>query len=78
MCGWAWRPTASTAPYGGRAARAGPGTRARELDVLLETGGDKTAFLPALRRWLGRTRAAVRARFEADNDAEAAVRDPAA
>ena len=50
--------------------------RARaELDALLEAGGDKSAFLPALRRWLGQARAAIRARFEADNDAEAAVRD---
>ena len=50
--------------------------RARaELDALLEAGGEKSAFLPALRRWLGRMRAAIRARFEADNDAEAAVRD---
>ena len=46
-----------------------------ELDVLLEAGGDKTAFLPAPRRWLATARAAIRARFEADNDAEAAVRD---
>ena len=50
--------------------------RARaELDALLEAGGEKSAFLPALRGWLGRMRAAIRARFEADNDAEAAVRD---
>ena len=51
-------------------------TRARaELEALLETGGDKGALLLPLRRWLGSARAAIRARFEADNDAEAAVRD---
>ena len=50
--------------------------RARaELDALLATGGDNAALLVALRRWLGGARAAIRAGFEADNDAEAAVRD---
>jgi [protein-PII] uridylyltransferase len=50
--------------------------RARaELEVLLQAGGDKAALLPRLRRWLGTARAAIRARFEADNDAEAALRD---
>jgi [protein-PII] uridylyltransferase len=50
--------------------------RARaELEALLAAGGDKAALLPPLRRWLGSARAAIRTRFEADNNAEAAVRD---
>ena len=50
--------------------------RARaELTLLLEAGADGAALLRPLRRWLVGARAAIRARFEADNDAEAAVRD---
>jgi [protein-PII] uridylyltransferase len=50
--------------------------RARaELEALLEAGGDKAELLARLRRWHDGARAAIRARFEADNDAETAVRD---
>jgi [protein-PII] uridylyltransferase len=50
--------------------------RARaELTLLLEAGAEGAALLRPLRRWLDGARAAIRARFEADNDAEAAVRD---
>ena len=75
MRGWAWRLNCEHGTI--RRTRCPRWTwHARaELDVLLEAGGDKTAFPPTPRRWLGRTRAAIRARFEADNDAEAAVRD---
>jgi [protein-PII] uridylyltransferase len=46
------------------------------LEALLEaSNGDKAALLPALRQWLDGARAAIRARFEADNDAEAAIAD---
>jgi [protein-PII] uridylyltransferase len=46
------------------------------LEALLQASdGDKAAVLPALRRWLEDARAAIRARFEADNDAEAAIAD---
>ena len=49
--------------------------RAR-LEKLLRAGGADQAALPrALRPWLEGGRAGIRARFEADNDAEAAIAD---
>jgi [protein-PII] uridylyltransferase len=46
------------------------------LETLLQAGGADQAALPRrLRPWLDAGRAGIRARFEADNDAEAAVAD---
>ena len=43
--------------------------------MLQASDGDKAELLPPLRHWLDSARAAIRARFEADNDAEAAIAD---
>ncbi|HEX2477892.1 MAG TPA: bifunctional uridylyltransferase/uridylyl-removing protein, partial [Geminicoccaceae bacterium] len=46
------------------------------LEALLDASdGDKAMLLPPLRRWLDEARAAIKTRFEADNDAEAAIAD---
>ena len=46
------------------------------LEALLQASdGDKAELLPPLRHWLDSARAAIRSRFEADNDAEAAIAD---
>jgi [protein-PII] uridylyltransferase len=61
-----------------RAGEAAPvpaiGTRA-QLEALLGAGdgSDQAALLARLRSWLDSGRAAIRARFQADNDAEAAL-----
>ena len=48
-----------------------------QLTALFEAGGaaDQAALLGRLRAWLDTGRAAIRTRFEADNDAEAAIAD---
>ncbi len=52
-----------------------PGALAQEIDGLLSAveGADQAVLLPRLKEWLDRHQAALRQRFEADNDAEAVV-----